>query len=371
MPRHLKRLWKLGKRAKEAVNAAEDDVQTPGSASELPPETLNSGKLAVINSHTATPTSSEPANLQHRSGESDESKVDDPHGMIPFDAKLGSVLAEGIAPGSPKSTKLDEELSLDAKPRRDLWKEAHERLSQDKQDLLSKIEKVEGSKVIKQLVEQVERKYAERGKGPWKMAFEFTLKSVLISKEIINSAVSCDPTGYAAAAWTVVSLGLQMTQNELDRHQNVLKTCRLLAGTLKLLAAFEASYRVQHAQDYNHQDSKYLEDSIVMVYIAIFELSAEVVHQNAINQKILCSFKRLADQPLQEFTKALSEAQDELRKWADIVEQQSHRGLRRIVNSMSIEMEEMASQVSDMADTILTREEHEILAWLSKYPFDT
>ena len=392
--RYLKRPRKFRKPVKEAVNTAEDHVQTPGSRSGLPPKTMSSSETGVANSHTANPANAEPKNLQHLSGDSDESKVDDSHEKVNTSKRLdrtrrhssdsntsavgnqhealsavaehGSLLAEEAAPGLSKSIKLDKELPVDTKPKRDLWKEAHEKLSQDKQDLLSKIGKVEGSKVVRQVVEQVKQRYPERGMGPRKKAFESILKSILVSKEMINSAVSCDPTGYAATAWTIVSLGLQMTQNELDRRQNVLKVCGLLAGTLELMAAFEASYRVQRVQGSTH-----LEDNIVMVYIAILELSAEVVHTNAIGQKILSSFKKLADQPLQEFTKALREAQEELKQWTDIVKQEHCIVLTNNVDSMLAEMEKVARQVSETADRILTQEENKILDWLSKYPFDS
>ena len=157
-----------------------------------------------------------------------------------------------------------------------------------------------------------------------------------------------------------------MTQNELDRQQNVLKACELLAGNLKLMAAFEASYRVLRVRDTNN-----LEDSIVTVYKAILELSAEVVHSNAVGQKILSSFRKLADQPLQEFAKALREAQEELKKWADIVKQERHLELTNNVDSMLVEMGKVARQVSETEGRILTQEENRILDWLSKYPFDT
>ena len=350
---------------KGAVNTAEDHVQTPGSRSGLPPRNLNPSKTGVANSQSTTPANAEPDNLQHHSSTSDTSAVGTPHEAIPAVAEHGSLLAEEATPGLSDSSEQFENLPEGSAPRRDLWKEAHEKLSQDKQDLLSKIETVEGSKVVKQVVEQISRKYPKDGKGPWKTAFESTLKSILVSKEVISSAVSCDPTGYAATAWTVVSLGLQMTQNELDRRQNVLKVCGLLAGNLELMAAFEASYRLQRVQDSNH-----LEDTIVIVYVAILELSAEVVHTNAFGQKILNSFKRLADQPLQEFANALKEAQEELKKWADIVKQEHLVELTNNVYSMLAEMEKMARQVSETAERILTQEEDRILDWLSKYPFD-
>lgn len=80
-----------------------------------------------------------------------------------------------------------------------------------------------------------------------KTAFKSALKPILTCKDLINSAVECDPTGHAAAEWALVSFGLQMTQNELDRQQNVLEAYELLAGILQL-AAFEHSYRIKAVQ---------------------------------------------------------------------------------------------------------------------------
>lgn len=79
----------------------------------------------------------------------------------------------------------------------------------------------------------------------------------------------------------------------------------------------------------------------------------------------------MADQPLQEFTKALGEVQEELKKWADIVKQEQHIELINNATSMLLEMEKMARQVSETADKMLTQEENRILDWLSRYPFDT
>ena len=172
---------------KETMKTAKDHVQTPASRSGLPP----SG-TGVANSHTATPANAQPDNLQYRSGDSDESKVGNsqekantcerpnrtqhqsndstisavgsPHKAILGVAEHGSLPAEDAARGLPTSIELDKELPLDDTMRRDLWKEAHEKLSQDKQLLLPKIEKVEGSKVVQQVVRQIEQKYPEHVK---------------------------------------------------------------------------------------------------------------------------------------------------------------------------------------------------------------
>ena len=375
-------------------NTFEDHVQSPESQSRLPLKAMTSSELGVSNTHEASPAKAEreklrqgsshpnepkvgnfhenalttegPDKSQHPSSDPNISGVGNPHKAAAATAQHGRWPAEGAVPGMSKTSKLDEEVRTGAKPNRDLWKEAAENLSEEKRNFLSIIEKEEGSKVIERIVEQTKVLYPEHGKRKWSTTFESALRSVLKCKELIGSAISCDPTGHAAAVWTIVSFGLQMTQNEFDKRRNVLKACGLLAGNLELMAAFEASYRKQAVPDQNH-----LEDNIVDVYVAILEFSAEIVRENSANvlHKILSSFNKLADQPLQAFKETLTEAQQKLKQWTDIIDQQYRIQLAENVDFMLAEMEEMAKKVSVIAASVLTKNKEEILDWLSQYSF--
>ena len=127
------------------------------------------------------------------------------------------------------------------------------------------------------MAKQTEQLYREHDGRGWeanfKKGFESVLKSVIKCRELIGACLASDPTGHVAVAWTIVSLGLQLAQNELDRRQTILKASEILAENLVLLAAIEVSY-----PDRTVRDSRNLEDVIVVVYIAILELLVEIVY---------------------------------------------------------------------------------------------
>lgn len=394
MPCGLKCPSKVKKLLNKVLNRSKDHVRSPESRSRLPLKYTTLSELGDSNSREATPANAkpekaqhwsscssepkvgtshenvlpaeEPDQLQHQPGDSKISGVGEPHELIPAITQHGLWPAQG-GPGFSERSKLDKALPPNAKPSRDLWEEAEKGLSEDDLRRLSTIDKARGYKVVEQVAELTKQSNPEHGKGKVKIAFEAALKLVLTSKDLINSAMECDSTGHAAAAWTLVSFGLQMTQNELDRQQNVLEACELLAGNLRLMAALEDSYRINAVP--NQSD---LEDNIVLVYRAILELSARIVLENTINtgHKILNSFNKLEKQPLQNFKEELTKAQNNLEKWTAIIDQQHHTQLAKNVNSMLAEMVNTARQVSELAERSLTQEENTILDWLSQYPFE-
>ena len=274
----------------------------------------------------------------------------------------------------PKANKQDEALPADAKQTWDLWKEAYVKLSKHKHDLLSKIEEPQGRGVVEKVAEQIEQSYCKHEGNRWgiafKKGFESALKSVLKCKELINACLASDPTGHPAAAWTIISLGLQMVQNDADLRNNVFEACGILTETLTLMAAVERSYRDRRVCDSDH-----LEDTIVGVYVAILELSAEIVFENSVNtgQRILNSFSALPEQPLQEFKRALTSEQKRMSRWTNLIEQQYRtqegKELGEKVDSMFASVEGLAQQVSNIATRTLTEEEQKIFDWLSMYSF--
>lgn len=257
-----------------------------------------SSKPQVGTSHENVLPTEEPDQLHHQPSNSKAFEVDNPPEPIPTITQHGLWPAQD-GPGFSEISKLDKALPADAKPSRDLWKEAEKGLSEDDLKRLSTIDKARGIKVVDRVVEQVadltKQSNPEHGKGKMKTSFKPALKSILTCKDLINSGVECDPTGQAAAAWALVSFGLQMTQNELDRHQNVLEACDLLAGNLRLMAALEDSYRTRAVPKQSD-----LEDNIVLIYKAILELSARNIFENTIDtgHKIFNSFDNVEKQPL-------------------------------------------------------------------------
>lgn len=271
----------------------------------------------------------------------------------------------------------------DAKQSRDLWEEAFTKLDNDRKDLLSKIENPHGGKVVEQVSEQTEQVYREREEKGWKIprsggksiiklraAFKKVLTSILKFQQLISAGMALEPTGHAAAAWTIVSLGLQMAKNDADVRSNVLETCGKLAENLALLAATETNYRRRTVPD-----SESLEDAIVTVYVAILELSAAIVQENSLNmgRRIFRSFTALPEQPLHDFNDTLESKKAKLKEWTDIIKReyqaQEAEDLDNKVGSTLCKIEELAQQVSKIATEILSVEELSILDWLSKYIF--
>lgn len=161
-----------------------------------------SSKPKVGTSHENVLPTEEPDHLHHQPSNSKAFEVDNPPEPIPTITQHGWWPAQD-GPGFSEMSKLDKALPADAKPSRDLWGEAEKGLT---------IDKARGIKVMDRVVEQVadltRKSNTEHGKGKMKTAFKSALKPTLTCKDLINSAVECDPTGYAAAAWALVSFGL-------------------------------------------------------------------------------------------------------------------------------------------------------------------
>ena len=312
-----------------------------------------------------------------------ESGCGNTNDTVPAVAQQASPKSNAAASDLPVVNKPDKAVPGDAKRSRDLWEEAFKKLNQDKKDLLSKLENSQGPKVIEQVADQAEKSYREHEERGWKISrgegksdinvravFKKAFLSILKFKEMIAAGVAFDPTGHASAAWTIVSLGLRMTQTDAEMRKDVVDTCEKLTDTLILMAAIEASYR-----DRTLPDSEHLENVIIVVYVAILELSAEIVRENSLNigQRVLESFTALSEQPLHDFIETLQSKEATLMKWTKIIEHQYRtqemEGLSDKVTSTVAGIEELARQVSKVAIKILTLEDQRILDWLSTYSF--
>ena len=356
----------------ESLEANGDHTQSLESYAGLPPKLNVSSNTGIGNSHTIGPTTAEWDQLAHESNELRECEAVDAHevdatGFQQDLPPLGRATLSFQITNEP-----DKAVSANVRPSRDLWEEAFTKLDKDKQDLLCKVERPQGPKVVDNVAKQTEQLYREHERRGWqanfKKGFESVLKSVLECRELIGACLASDPTGYAAAAWTIVSLGLQLAQNALDRRQTFLKASEILAGNLVLLAAIEASYR-----DQTLRDSSNLEDVIVVVYIAILELSAEIVNQNSLSsgKRVLNSVTGQLKSRLQELKETLVDAQEKLSTWTSIIEQQYRtkegKELGQKVDSSLLGIAGLAQQVSSIAIKVLTAEGQAILNWLSTF----
>ena len=218
---------------------------------------------------------------------------------------------------------------------RNLWQEAFAALDGAQQDLLSSIENDQGSNLVQSVVsmaDETAKRYHKSQEAGWKMSWadgkseinlraaaQKTLSSVLRFKELVGAGVALDPTGHAASAWTIISLGLRIMQSHMDRRRVLFEASETLIDTLTRCAAIENSFR-----DKDLPDSDHLDDGIVDVYVAVLEFSAAIISQNKMKivRRVLTSIDSLAEQPLQEFTTKLNSKGKNLRKWTEVVEHQ-------------------------------------------------
>ncbi len=342
-----------------------------------------------VNQHEATQAVAEQGSLPLQSAASrgpTVSKVDE---TVPTEAKMGRNLQTEAFPASvnqgplPLQTTISSE-PVEAKRNRDLWNEAFTQLDDDKKRLLSHvIVELQGPSVVEKIAKQAEQRFREHEEQGWKipwgkMASNIDLRAalkrvfvpVLKFTKLIRAGIAFDPTGYASIAWAMISLGLQMVQNDMAMLKSVSEACGTLAEALTRYAVIEASYR-----DRTVPDSDHLEDIIVESYVAILDLSAEVACENSLynGQRILRSITALTEQPFQEFTIALSYREEKLSQWTDIIEHQYRKQeMKEIddkVESTLVGIQQLAQQISKVTSKMLTEEEERMLEWLSKYPF--
>ncbi|KAB8217217.1 hypothetical protein BDV33DRAFT_206609 [Aspergillus novoparasiticus] len=91
---------------------------------------------------------------------------------------------------------------------------------------------------VRDTVEEKYKEYREGGlqiRGPHgkninvQECFQGIIKSVSQVQEIIKNAVSLDPTGHAPQAWAVVSMGLTLVKNDIERRDAVMEASGFLA----------------------------------------------------------------------------------------------------------------------------------------------
>lgn len=291
-----------------------------------------------------------------------------------------SLPPQSSASGSSRGNNPEESVSKLGRRSRNLWQEAFAKPNDVQQDSFSYIEKPQGSSVVQKVADETEKRYRESQKAGWKIsggkdkrdinlraAAKKILSSVLWSKKLIDAGIAFDPTGYSASAWTIISLGLQIAQNNVDRLQALFEASGNMTDTLTRCAAIEASYR-----DKDLPDSDHLEDTLVDVYVAILEFSAEIIRQNRMKivRRVLTSIASLAEQPLQDFNIKLNTKEKDLRRWTKVIEHQYRKlEMKESDEKITASLNGITQGLSSIESAMLSAEERTILEWLSEYDF--
>lgn len=267
---------------------------------------------------------------------------------------------------------------------RDLWSAAFEHLDISKrkalEDSSSSVEQSDTSvSVVEHIIQQTQEAYENykrkgwrirKGKGKDEINVRDEAKKLLSGtldvKSIIDSAVRSEPTGYASIAWTIVSFGLQLAQNEQDRLDKLFESSAFLANLLARYATIEAHYL---DQDIKTRDR--LENAIIDVYVAILEYAGAVRstrEQNALKRSIV-AFQALVGQPLQSLQEAVLAKDKDVEAWRSLVSheyrQKEFEESSQNAEIMLDKIDRIAADVSTIKEAILTQEEEHLLQCIS------
>ncbi|KAK1146567.1 hypothetical protein N8T08_002997 [Aspergillus melleus] len=219
---------------------------------------------------------------------------------------------------------------------RNLWQEAYDKLD-DKQKLnleagveinhtdarTIKRSDDDGSsgliKALNSVIETVEQQYeirtSKRNNNRLRESAKKILTATLSVKGVISAVAAFDPTGHATSAWTVVSLGLAMTQNYVDQQAAWFESSAFLTDVLARYALIERFYR-----DDTSVLNEGLENSIVRVYKAALSYAAEVLasYKAHAGKRLLKSVIALTDLPLTTIQSSIEKEEERLGKWIEM-----------------------------------------------------
>ncbi|KAE8332653.1 hypothetical protein BDV39DRAFT_199653 [Aspergillus sergii] len=252
-------------------------------------------------------------------------------------------------------------------PPRDLWKEAHDSLGKEKTRYLKIDENTSTSATIDHVIETTTKKYEEWQKGALKIRgptgkdidvrkwTEKILNGAMQSKDLITSLVSYDATGYASGAWSVISLGMGLVQNGLNRRDAAFESSAYLADTLAYFTLIDINHRNQ-----NVGSDKNLDDALLGVYTALLDYSAEV---NKVRDE---GGLTISQQPLTTLKATVESKGQGAAKWARL-----SRDLysKKLSESTLVEVEKSVAMLKSVESKTLSAEEERILQWVSKTEF--
>ncbi|KAL2827985.1 quinon protein alcohol dehydrogenase-like superfamily [Aspergillus cavernicola] len=275
-------------------------------------------------------------------------------------------------PISASEQRLGDPSSIEDLDGRDRWQTAYGELTQDERVILSREDSRAGvhsreescrpqiREVLDDVIRETKGRYGEYLKGDTftqqpgngidiRATAQKILKSVLSCQDVINKITTFDPTGHAASAWGIVSLGLTMAQNHIDRRDALFESAGFLADILARCAFIEGNF--YHAQV--EQLAK--EAAIVLVYKAILRFVAEVRSSQQLGKgkSLLENITAITDHPLTALKDCITKEESQLKQWIILDEQ-----LRRKEEAENIlaQIDIMRTAIQDSAsEAVLSR----------------
>ncbi|PYI03550.1 WD40 repeat-like protein [Aspergillus sclerotiicarbonarius CBS 121057] len=142
------------------------------------------------------------------------------------------------------------------------------------------------------------------------------LNAALAAQGSISALVACDPTGHASSAWTVISLGLKITQNYRDRQNAWFQSSEFLSETLARFTLIEARYyKSGHAETKEN-----MRDALLEIYVGILRYSVEVMkaHGSGTGKRIRDTITDMTNVPLDTLRSSVESKSHVLNEWIEI-----------------------------------------------------
>ncbi|PYH49811.1 uncharacterized protein BP01DRAFT_6876 [Aspergillus saccharolyticus JOP 1030-1] len=263
-----------------------------------------------------------------------------------------------------------------------LWQRAEEQLNAESRKLLLiDTRNATGSieDVLRKIVDEITIKYEEyqkggltirkRGATAERVDIRGSAKKVLVcvlqAQELIKAVAAFDPTGHASTAWSIVSFGLTLVKNDIDRRDAVLDAAEFLAKTLAYHTIIEHNYRKG-----NIPSSAKLDDALVEVYVAILQYTAEVLKARAesVITRVGKSIAALVNQPLDQLKSAVEQKSAVVDQWKMVVRDEDQQ---RCAEDILMRIDVMAKQVHSIDVRTNDQEDLAILGWLSDFDYSS
>ncbi|GLA05581.1 hypothetical protein AnigIFM60653_006074 [Aspergillus niger] len=247
--------------------------------------------------------------------------------------------------------------------RRNLWQEAYDALDEKQRQYINPVKEHEQSsdnhenadtnpvcKTLDEVVQTVKAQYeiriSRRGDSQLRDAANKILTATLSCKEIISAIVAFDPTGHASSAWTVVSLGLTMTQNYRDQQMAWFQSSAILTDILARYAVIEKLYR-----DESSELNDKIEDAILRVYIAVLKYAAEgmKIYRSNTGKRLMHSVVTLANLPLTDVQSSIDTEETHLEKWLRMYQQMQRK---QEANNILLGVDRLLDDIRDVAQKI-------------------
>ncbi|GLA56770.1 hypothetical protein AtubIFM54640_000429 [Aspergillus tubingensis] len=246
--------------------------------------------------------------------------------------------------------------------RRNLWQEAYNTLDEKQRQNIKPLKENDQNgdnhdddatpvrKTLDDVIETVKAQYEIRmsrgGDSRLRDAASKILTATLSCKDIISAIVAFDPTAHASSAWTVVSLGLTMTQNYRDQQMAWFQSSAILTDILARYAVIEKLYR-----DESSELNDKIEDAILRVYIAVLKYTAEamIIYRSNTGKRLMRSVVALANLPLTEIQSSIDTEETHLRKWLQIYQEKQRK---QEANNILIGVDRLLDDIRGIAQNI-------------------